>query len=290
MAYLEAEDARHALRVLRLDVGAQVQLFADGQAYAASICQTGPDGVAVRVLEKLKSPEASLRVTLYQGVPKGDKMDYIVQKCTEAGVCRIVPVEMPRCVAHLDGKDDKKLARWNRIAREAAKQAFRPVTPEVAAPIDLNALCRALPGHQLALVPWEDAREGTLPQLISPDIADLAIVIGPEGGMGESEVQRMLDSGARAVTLGPRIFRTETAGLAAIIAAMALSGHTVPIDDPRLASEAKLAIVLGTEGDGLAPQTVAACDYTVCIPMSHGVDSLNVAAASAVAFWQLGKQ
>ena len=70
-------------------------------------------------------------------------------------------------------------------------------------------------------------------------------------------------------------------------AAMALSGHTVPIDDPRLASEAKLAIVLGTEGDGLAPQTVAACDYTVCIPMSHGVDSLNVAAASAVAFWQL---
>ena len=138
MAYLEAEDARHALRVLRLDVGAQVQLFADGQAYAASICQTGPDGVAVRVLEKLKSPEASLRVTLYQGVPKGDKMDYIVQKCTEAGVCRIVPVEMPRCVAHLDGKDDKKLARWNRIAREAAKQAFRPVTPEVAAPIDFK--------------------------------------------------------------------------------------------------------------------------------------------------------
>ena len=225
IAYLEAEDARHALRVLRLDVGAQVQLFADGQAYAASICQTGPDGVAVRVLEKLKSPEASLRVTLYQGVPKGDKMDYIVQKCTEAGVCRIVPVEMPRCVAHLDGKDDKKLARWNRIAREAAKQAFRPVTPEVAAPIDLNALCRALPGHQLALVPWEDAREGTLPRLISPDIADLAIVIGPEGGMGENEVQRMLDSGARAVTLGPRIFRTETAGLAAIIAAMALSGN-----------------------------------------------------------------
>lgn len=168
MAYLEAEDARHALRVLRLDVGAQVQLFADGQAYAASICQTGPDGVAVRVLEKLKSPEASLRVTLYQGVPKGDKMDYIVQKCTEAGVCRIVPVEMPRCVAHLDGKDDKKLARWNRIAREAAKQAFRPVTPEVAAPIDLNALCRALPGHQLALVPWEDAREGTLPRADQP--------------------------------------------------------------------------------------------------------------------------
>ena len=124
--------------------------------------------------------------------------------------------------SQLDIQDGRGEAR---IAREAAKQAFRPVTPEVAAPIDLNALCRALPGHQLALVPWEDAREGTLPRLISPDIADLAIVIGPEGGMGESEVQRMLGSGARAVTLGPRIFRTETAGLAAIIAAMALSGN-----------------------------------------------------------------
>ena len=225
IAYLEAEDARHALRVLRLDVGAQVQLFADGEAYAASIQRIDADGVAVRVLQQLKSPEAALRVTLYQGVPKGDKMDYIVQKCTEAGVARIVPVELSRCVAHLNGKDDKKLTRWNRIAREAAKQAFRPVTPEVAPPIDLDALCRALPAHQLALVPWEDARDGALPQLITDRITDLAIVIGPEGGMSTQEVARMLDAGARAVTLGPRIFRTETAGLAAIIATMTLSGN-----------------------------------------------------------------
>ena len=223
-AALSAEEAAHALRVLRMKAGDACQAIVDGGLYAAVIAQTEPE-VLLALGDALPSPEPSVEVTLYQGLPKGDKMDYIVQKCTEAGVCRIVPVEMPRCVAHLDGKDDKKLARWNRIAREAAKQAFRPVTPEVAAPIDLNALCRALPGHQLALVPWEDAREGTLPRLISPDIADLAIVIGPEGGMGENEVQRMLGSGARAVTLGPRIFRTETAGLAAIIAAMALSGN-----------------------------------------------------------------
>ena len=223
-AQLGPEEATHALRVLRLGPGDRCCAIVEEALYAARVLQTAPQ-VTLALEERLPSPEPSVSVTLYQGLPKGDKMDYIVQKCTEAGVCRIVPVEMPRCVAHLDGKDDKKLARWNRIAREAAKQAFRPVTPEVAAPIDLNALCRALPGHQLALVPWEDAREGTLPRLISPDIADLAIVIGPEGGMGENEVQRMLDSGARAVTLGPRIFRTETAGLAAIIAAMALSGN-----------------------------------------------------------------
>ena len=123
---------------------------------------------------------------------------------------------MPRCVARLEGKADKKLIRWNRIAREAAKQAFRPVTPEVAAPVSMKELAAALPRHQLALVPWEDARDGSLRQLITPEITDLAIVIGPEGGMSPEDVDPLLAAGAKAVTLGPRIFRTETAGLAAI--------------------------------------------------------------------------
>ena len=224
LARLEAEDAAHALRVLRLRAGEQVHLFCGGAAYLSRIADTA-DGVIVRVLEELPSPEATLRVTLYQGVPKGDKMDYIVQKCTEAGVQRIVPVNMPRCVARLDEKDGKKLARWQRIAREAAKQAFRPLTPEVTAPLDLRALPAALAGHQLALVPWEEARDGTLRTLITPEIANLAIVIGPEGGMSAEDVAPLLAAGAKAVTLGPRIFRTETAGLAALIAAMAFSGN-----------------------------------------------------------------
>ena len=222
LAHLEAEDANHALRVLRLTAGDRVHLFSGGEAYLAEIADTA-DGVAVRVLEPIQSPEASLRVTLYQGVPKGEKMEYIVQKCTEAGVSRIVPVNMPRSVARLDGKADKKLIRWNRIAREAAKQAFRPVTPEVAGPISMKELAAALPRHQLALVPWEDARDGALRRLISPEITDLAIVIGPEGGMSPEDVAPLLAAGAKAVTLGPRIFRTETAGLAAIVAAMAFS-------------------------------------------------------------------
>ena len=224
LARLEAEDARHALQVLRLKAGETVHLFCGGEAYLAEIADT-QDSVAVRVLSSLKSPEASLRVTLYQGVPKGDKMDYIVQKCTEAGVARIVPVNMPRCVARLDAKDEKKRARWQRIAREAAKQAFRPCTPEIAPPLSMRQLPAALAAHALALVPWEDARDGALRSLIAPDLTDLAIVIGPEGGMSEADVAPLLEAGARAVTLGPRIFRTETAGLAALIAAMAFSGN-----------------------------------------------------------------
>ena len=222
LARLEAEDAIHALRVLRLGAGDLIHLFSGGEAYLAEIADTA-DGVTARVLRAVASPEASLRVTLYQGVPKGDKMDYIVQKCTEAGVSRVVPVDMPRCVARLDGRDDKKLLRWNRIAREAAKQAFRPVTPEVAPPVSMKALPGLLAAHQLALVPWEDARDGSLRQLVTPELTDLAIVIGPEGGMSEDDVRPLLAAGAKAVTLGPRIFRTETAGLAAIVAAMAFS-------------------------------------------------------------------
>ena len=224
LARLEAEDAQHALRVLRLKEGAQVHLFCGGEAWLAEIADAS-DGVTVRVLSPLKSPEATLGVTLYQGVPKGDKMDYIVQKCTEAGVRRIVPVNMPRCVARLEAKADKKLIRWNRIAREAAKQAFRPVTPEIAPPLEMRHLPQALAAHQLALVPWEDARDGALRSLITPDIQDLALIIGPEGGMSEADVAPLLTAGAKAVTLGPRIFRTETAGLAAIVAAMAFSGN-----------------------------------------------------------------
>lgn len=222
LARLEEEDARHALRVLRLQDGAPIVLFAGGQAYAAQICDT-QEGVTARVLRRLPSPEATLRVTLYQGVPKGDKMDYIVQKCTEAGIDRIVPVNMPRCVSRLEAGDDKKLARWNRIAREAAKQAFRPLTPRVEPPIDLRALPARLSAHELALVPWEEAQEGALRTLATPDTRDAAIVIGPEGGMSEDDVAPLLSAGARAVTLGPRIFRTETAGLAALIALMTLT-------------------------------------------------------------------
>jgi len=223
-AKLDSEDAGHALRVLRLQQGDAVQLFADGRAYAAEISDVS-DGVSVRVLNEVRSPEATLRVTLYQGVPKGDKMDYIVQKCTEAGIAAIIPVNMPRSVSKLDPADTKKTTRWNKIAREAAKQAFRPVVPVISQAIGVKELLKRLPAHQLVLVPWEDEHAGTMKQFIDETVTELAIVIGPEGGMSGEEVAAMLAVGGRSVTLGPRIFRTETAGLAATVAAMAFSGN-----------------------------------------------------------------
>ena len=224
VAQLDKEDAQHASRVLRLQPGDAVTLFCQGEAYAAVI-DNFDDGVAVRVGDQLKSPEASVRVTLYQGVPKGDKMDYIVQKCTEGGIHRIVPVNMPRCVAKLDGKDDKKRQRWQRIAREAAKQAFRPVTPEIEPAVSMKQLPALLANHQLVLAPWEDEHALSLRQVISPEITDVAVIIGPEGGMSEEDMAQFRACGAQSVTLGPRIFRTETAGLASLIAIMTLTGN-----------------------------------------------------------------
>jgi len=224
MARLESEDAQHAVRVLRLQPGEEIVLFSQGEAYAAVI-DSVDGGVTVRVGDTLKNPEATVRVTLYQGVPKGDKMDYIVQKCTEGGIHRIVPVNMPRCVAKLDGKDEKKRQRWQRIAREATKQAFRPVTPEIAPAVSMKQLPALLKQHQLVLAPWEDEHALSLRQVITNEITDVAVIIGPEGGMSEEDMAYFRESGAQSVTLGPRIFRTETAGLASLIAIMTLTGN-----------------------------------------------------------------
>ena len=222
-AVLLPEEEPHALKVLRLGPGDPCQALIDGQVYAAVIAQTAPQ-VTLTLGSPLPSPEPSVRVTLYQGIPKGDKMDYIAQKCTEAGVARIVPVDFSRCVAKWSGKDvDKKRQRFQRIAAEAAKQSGRALVPAIGDPISVKALCQALPRHALSLVPWEEERgHGIAAQLSGQK--DIALVIGPEGGIDPEEIALLRDANAIPVTLGPRIFRTETAGLAALISLLTLTG------------------------------------------------------------------
>ena len=222
-ALLPPEEAQHALRVLRLGPGDACQALLEGSVYAANILETAPE-VVLRLGDALPSPEPKVRVTLYQGLPKGDKLDYIAQKCTEAGVFRIVPVDFSRCVASWAGKDaEKKRARLQRIAAEAAKQSGRAVAPEIEAPIFLEELCRRFERHAFVLVPWEEQRGHGIAAAWQGQ-TDVAIVIGPEGGISPEEIEQMKSSGAVPVTLGPRIFRTETAGLAALISLLTLSG------------------------------------------------------------------
>ena len=225
-AFLCEEDARHATRVLRMREGEVCELFADGKRFSGEIASIGEE-VEVRITGEMPSTEAKLRITLYQGLPKADKMELIVQKSVELGACAVVPVAMSRCVVQLDAKDGrKKQERWQKIAREASKQSGRCEMMQVTEPISFKNLLAKLPQHQAAIVPWEDARGYSLAKFHQehPEITDLAIVIGPEGGMSEDEIARMKEASCQSVTLGPRILRTETAGLCAMSALFCLYG------------------------------------------------------------------
>ena len=221
VAFLSKEEAHHAVDVMRLRAGDALQVIREGLIYEGTLISE-TEGT-VRVGEPLPSREPTVSVTLYQGLPKGDKMDLICQKCTEAGITRVVPVLMERCVAKTDAKDaEKKRLRWQRIAEEAAKQSGRAVVPEITLPVTVKQLAERLSGHELALVPWEEAC-GQSVRTAWQGQRDVAVVIGPEGGISPKEIALM--ASAVPVTLGPRIFRTETAGLAALIEIMCLSGN-----------------------------------------------------------------
>lgn len=222
-AVLSKEESAHALRVLRMNEGDACQAILAGELYAAQIAQAG-ETVVLSLMGKLPTTEAAVRITLYQGLPKGDKMEFILQKCTEIGVCRFVPVLFSRCVVKWDKKDnEKKLPRWQRIVQEAAKQSGRALMPEVEAPITVKELMERMADHGQVLVPWEEEKGNGIRKKWQ-GAQDVAIVIGPEGGMDEKEVAAMQEMGAAAVTLGPRILRTETAGMAAAVSLFTLSG------------------------------------------------------------------
>ena len=227
-AYLTPEDAHHALNVLRLHSGSSVEVVSEGVRYAAVVVSAAPGEVLLRKTELLPSTEPAVSFTLFQGIPKGDKMDLIVQKSAELGVSRIVPVQMSRCVVRLNEKDQvRKQERWQKIAREAGKQSGRCVIPEVVMPVPLGGI-RAWRDHlQEMVVPWESSGHyGPLAFVRDhPAIRSLGIVIGPEGGISEEEIDMLSGFSAKVITLGRRILRTETAGLAAVSAFSALYGE-----------------------------------------------------------------
>ena len=224
---LSPEDTRHALRVLRLKPEDPAEVFVGGARYAAILEEAAGERLTLRVTAPLPSTEPRLKCTLFQGLPKADKMEWIVQKAVELGVSRIVPVRMRRCVVRLEEKDEaRKTERWQRIAREAGKQSGRCFPPEVLRPVSWKELPDLMADLEVCAVPWEEAREsGPLAFLRDhPAPASLGILIGPEGGITPEEIAS-LPRVCVPVTLGPRILRTETAGLAATAAFLALYGE-----------------------------------------------------------------
>lgn len=218
-------DVNHIKNVLRMKSGERV-LVSDGKGLNrfCEIAELGPDLVRAKILsENVENTELPVRVTLYQGLPKADKMEFIIQKCVELGVFRIVPVSMARCVVKLDAKKEPaKRKRWEGISESAAKQSKRLIVPEISELISFREALEEAKGADFSLVPYEDSESlsgaGGMKktrELISglKPGDTCAVFIGPEGGFAPEEIELAVQNGVQPVTLGSRILRTETAGM-----------------------------------------------------------------------------
>ena len=218
-AYIEGSDVNHIVNVLRMKPGEELLISVKGDwDYLCKIVDIETDRVNLKVLESMEQRELPVNITLLQGIPKSDKLEMIIQKAVELGVSEIIPVKTKRVVVKIDEKKaDTKVNRWNAIAESAAKQSKRSIIPKVSEPMSIDNALEIVKDFGVKLIPYENADgiDKTRKILDSMDkTKNIAVFIGPEGGFEESEVERIKNSGFEVITLGKRILRTETAGLA----------------------------------------------------------------------------
>ncbi len=219
--FLSPEDARHAYKVLRLRAGDEITAIEANERYSAVLAEIGEKEARAELGPKLPSNESEVKVTLYQGLPKAEKLELLAQKLTELGVSRLVPVEMERSVARFDGQ--KRIERLERISREAVKQCRRSRPVQIDPVIKWQDAVKRMSEHELMLVPWENEQSRRMIDIYHerPHVKDIGILIGCEGGISENEISA---APALPVTLGPRILRCETAAIAATTIVMSLFG------------------------------------------------------------------
>jgi 16S rRNA (uracil1498-N3)-methyltransferase len=221
LVFITGADVNHICHVLRMRVGEQFYVT-DGESggkYLCALKEASEDQVTCDILRNIEeSSELPCEITLYQGLPKADKMELIIQKAVELGVHRIVPVSTKRSIVKLDDKKaGAKISRWQGIAEAAAKQSKRDVIPQIGDVMTLKAALAEAADFDVSMMPYENAEGMAFTRKLLDEIRPgqrIAIFIGPEGGFDESEVEAALSQGTQPVTLGRRILRTETAGLA----------------------------------------------------------------------------
>ena len=217
---IEGSDVNHIKNVLRMKPGEEIAVSngLDGKEYRCGIAQLEEDRIVCELrFVKEDGVELSAQVYLFQGLPKADKMEMIIQKCVELGVHAVVPVATKRCVVKLDDKKAKsKISRWQGIAEAAAKQSKRRIVPEILDVMSFKQAIQFVKDFDVRIIPYELAdnmeRTKEIIGALQPG-QRIAVFIGPEGGFDEAEVQEALDNGTEPITLGKRILRTETAGL-----------------------------------------------------------------------------
>ena len=217
---IQGQDAKHIGSALRMKIGDSVSISSDsGKRYSCEITDISREEVKAKILFSDDGCEPLTPVTILQGIPKGEKMELIIQKNVELGITRIIPVIMDRCVVKIQSPQDaeKKAVRWNRIAEEAAKQCGRSKIPEVSLPQKLSDVLENLPEDALKITAYENENNTSLKDILREESQnenrrEIYFLIGPEGGISESEENCLKKSGFVSVSLGPRILRTETAG------------------------------------------------------------------------------
>lgn len=211
--------AHHLGRVLRASPGDVVQAVdASGQLLSVRLTAISPRRAEGVVTSRAPlATESGLDLTLAQGIPKGDGMEHVIRMATELGVTRVVPLLTERTVVRLEPtRSDARLARWRRVAREAAQQSGRAAVPEIATALPLSGWRPEPAAAGLLVCFWEEERRG-LDRLLPPGPCRRAtVVVGPEGGLTADEVRGLTDAGALVASLGPRLLRTETAGAVAV--------------------------------------------------------------------------
>lgn len=214
-------DVNHLKNVLRVKNGDKVEIcnLCNQQNYNCQIKEINREYINTKILEKMSEiAESNVKVTIFQGIPKAEKMEWVIQKAVELGVYDIVPVEMKRCVVKLKEKVlDKKLQRWQKISEVATKQCGRNLIPKIHPVITSKDIANQINQYDVILVAYEDEKHITLKQellkLKQKDDIKIGIIIGPEGGLESKDVEMWREKGAKIITLGRRILRTETVAL-----------------------------------------------------------------------------
>lgn len=231
--FMEVEDARdavevvlnnsetvnHLVRVLRVKIGESVEIITDQTTITGTVSAISPDSVKISIVtEGEHVNESPIQIDLFQCLPKGQKLELIIQKNVELGVTGFYLIASKRCIVDYKPKDvPKKLDRLDRIAKEAAKQSKRDIIPKVTGILSLNETAIMIEGYDQFLILYErEDSEGLKARLATFKGTKIAILIGPEGGLDQSEVDGLIQAGALSTTLGKRILRTETAGFVAV--------------------------------------------------------------------------
>ena len=215
------EDVNHIKNVLRLDIDEKINICSKelANSFLCKIIEINNNEIKFEILEEIKDKtETNTYIHIFQGLPKSDKLEFIIEKCTEIGVKEITPVIMKRSIVKLDEKDkSKKIIRWQKIAEVAAKQSKRDMILKVNSVINFQNIFQKIEDYDILLIAYEEEQEKTLKNILknlkSKKDTRIAIIIGPEGGIDESEINLCKNNNFTSFTLGKRILRTETAPL-----------------------------------------------------------------------------